>query len=102
MLISMEPLTAETVALLRAPMEMPPGVGFQPISMEAALDDTGGHRLVATLALADHADSAAAAAWIWERIEEEAPLVLTLGGTRARVGEPAAVAWLIDRARGQG
>ncbi len=102
MLISMEPLTAETVALLRAPMEMPAGMGFQPISMEAALDENEGHRLVATLALADHADSAAAAAWIWERIEDEAPLVVTVAGTKARVGEAAAIAWLIDRGRAEG
>lgn len=101
MLISLEPLDAETVALLRAPMEMPAGMGFQPISMEAALDDAEGHRLVATLALSDGADSAEVAAWLWDRVEEATPLVVTVAGTKARVGEPAAIAWLIDRARGR-
>ncbi len=99
MLISIEPLSAETVALLRAPMEMPAGVGFQPVSMEATLDESGGHRLIATLALADGAESGAAAAWLWERVEDDAPLVVTVAGTRARVGEAAAIGWLIDRAR---
>lgn len=99
MLISMEPLTAETVALLRAPMETPAGMGFQPISMEATLEENAGHRLLATLALSDFTSSAEAAAWIWERIEDEAPLIVAVEGTRARVGEPAAIAWLIDRAR---
>lgn len=101
MLISIEPLTAETVALLRAPMAMPAGMAFQPISMEAALDEVPGHRVVATLALAENARSGEAAAWLWDRIEDDAPLVVTIAGTRARVGEAAAIAWLIDRGRSE-
>jgi hypothetical protein len=100
MLISMEPLTAETVALLRAPMKMPPGMGFQPISLESALGESAGHRLVATLALDESARSAAVATWLWERVGEEAPLLVAVAGTKARVGEAAAIAWLIDRGRG--
>lgn len=100
MIISMEPLSAETVAMLRAPTGMPGGMGFQPISLEAALDETGGHRLIATLALSDGAESHAAAQWIWDRLEDEAPLIVTVAGTKARVAEAAAIAWLIDRGRG--
>ncbi len=99
MLISLEPLAAETVARLRAPTDLPAGVGFQPISMEATLGDEPGHRIIATLVLSSTADSVDAASWIWRRIEDEAPLIVTVAGTRARVGEAAAIAWLIDRGR---
>ncbi|WP_375262273.1 hypothetical protein [Palleronia sp.] len=99
MVIEMEPLDAEVLALLRAPMRMPPGMAFQPISAEAVLDESEGFRVVASLMLTDEASSDAAAQWIWDRVEEAAPVVIKVGGTKARVGEPAALAWLIDRAR---
>ncbi|SFH33058.1 hypothetical protein SAMN04488020_11064 [Palleronia marisminoris] len=99
MVIEMEPLDAEVLALLRAPMRMPQGMAFQPISAEAALDDSAGFRLVGSLVLADAASSEAAAQWLWDRVEDAAPLIIKVGGTKARVGEPAALAWLIDRAR---
>ena len=99
MVIEMEPLDAEILALLRAPMQMPSGMAFQPISAESTLDETEGFRLVASLILTDVASTAAAAAWLWDRLEEATPLVVKIGGTKARVGEPAALAWLIDRAR---
>lgn len=99
MVIEMEPLDAEVLTLLRAPMRMPPGMAFQPISAEAALGESEGFRLVASLMLTDDASTDAAAQWLWDRVEDAAPLVMKVGGTKARVGEPAALAWLIDRAR---
>ncbi len=98
MVIELAPLDAETLALLRAPMDMPAGMAFQPISAEVALDAGEQYRLVASLVLADGGVSAAAAEWIWERAGEAAPLVVKAGRTKARVGDPAALAWLIERA----
>lgn len=99
MVIEMEPLDAEVLAILRAPIAMPQGMAFQPISAEATLDGSEGFRLVSSLVLTDSASTDAAAQWLWDRVEDAAPLVMAVGGTKARVGEPAALAWLIDRAR---
>lgn len=99
MVIVIDGLDAATLARLRAPADLPPGTGFQPITMEVALDEAEGFRLTATLLLSDDAASDAAAHWLWERVGEEGPRIFDVGGTRARVGEAAALTWLIDRAR---
>ena len=102
MLIILEEIDAETTAILRAPVAMPHGAAFQVISMEHVLGGGDGLRLTASLVLTPEAATDAVADWLWERIEDAAPVVVKLGETRARVGEPAALAWLIDRARSQG
>ncbi|SHI35615.1 hypothetical protein SAMN04488012_101118 [Palleronia salina] len=102
MLIVFESIDAETMAVLRAPMRAPGGVAFQPVDMQTALDGVGAFRLTASLILTPEADSTEAADWLWERVEEAAPLVLKVGAQRARVGAPDALAWLIDKARSEG
>ena len=102
MLVVLEQIDAETTAILRAPVAMPHGTALQVISMEHVLGAGDGIRLTVSLALTDEARSGDMADWLWERIEDAAPLVVKIGETRARVGEPAALAWLIDRARSDG
>ena len=101
MLIIFESIDAETTALLRAPMRAPAGVAFQPVDLQSPLGNGDTFRLTASLALSDDAASAAAADWVWDRIEDAAPLILTVGTQRARVGAPDALAWLIDKARSE-
>ena len=101
MLIVFEQIDAEVAALLRAPMRMPTGMAFQPVDMQTALDGAGTFRLTASLVLSDDAISAKAADWLWERVEDAAPLTLKVGSQRARVGAPDALAWLIDKARSE-
>ncbi|TDL78062.1 hypothetical protein E2L08_12230 [Palleronia sediminis] len=93
-------LDAETLARLQRPDRPPPGVAFQPLDMQGALGRADAFRLTASLGLADDARSDAAAEWLWSRLAPAAPLVVTVDGTRARLGEAAALAWLIDKARG--
>ena len=99
MVIVMEGIEADVLAMLQVPAELPPGTAFQPISAEAMLHGEGGFKLSASLVMTPEASTQGAAEWIWGRIEEAAPVVMTVGETRARVGEPAALAWLIDKAR---
>ena len=101
MLIVFEAIDAEVAALLRAPMRMPGGMAFQPVDMQSELDGAGTFRLTASLVLTDEAKGSEAAHWLWDRIEDAAPLILQVGGQRARVGAPDALAWLIDKARSE-
>ncbi|CAM4330414.1 hypothetical protein [Palleronia rufa] len=102
MLIVLDQIDAETTAILRAPMAMPHGAALQVISLEHVLGGGDALRLTLSLALSDEARTGAVADWLWDRLEDAAPLVIRIGGTRARVAEAAALAWLIDRARGEG
>ncbi|TRD23614.1 hypothetical protein [Palleronia caenipelagi] len=99
MLIQMDGLPAETLAILRAPVGLPAGMAFQPVSMEAVLGQEDSYRVIASVALTEHAVTADVAEWIWAQIEDAAPLVVKIGATRARIGEAAALAWVLDRER---
>ena len=101
MLIVFEHIDAEAAALLRAPMRMPVGVAFQPVDMQASLEGSDAFRLTASLVLTDEANSADAATWLWDRLEDAVPLVVKVGRQRARVGAPDALTWLIDKARSE-
>lgn len=99
MILTVNPVSAETLAGLRAPTGLPAGAAFQIITMEAELTGETGYKLTASLLMASEVSSADIAAWLWPQIAGPPPPVVSLAGTRARVGEEAALAWLIDRAR---
>lgn len=99
MILTVNPVSAETLASLRAPMGLPAGAAFQVITMEAELTGEAGYKLTASLLMGPQVRSSDIAAWLWPQIAISPPPVVSLAGTRARVGEEAALAWLIDRGR---
>ncbi|SPJ22467.1 hypothetical protein [Palleronia abyssalis] len=101
MLVILDDIDAETAAILRAPMRTPAGVACQAVDMQTSLGTESGYRLTLSLVLTEDVRTETAAEWLWERIEDEVPVVMTVAGTKARVGEPAALTWLLDRARNQ-
>lgn len=99
MILTVNPVSAETLAGLRAPTGLPAGAAFQVITMEAELTGNAGYKLTATLLMGSEVTSSDVAAWLWPQIAGPPPPIVSLAGTRARIGEEAALVWLIDRAR---
>lgn len=102
MLLTINPVTAEALAGLSAPVGLPAGAAFQVITMEADLSRDVGYKLTASLLVGPEVSSAEVAAWLWPQIAGPPPPVVSLGRRRARIGEAAALGWLIDHARGEG
>lgn len=100
MLVTLSQLPADTLAALRAPADLPPGMAFQPVSMEAGLGEGDSFRLTASLQMTEAVMTGDAASWLWAAAGDGAALIVEIGGVTARVGDAAALAYLIDRARG--
>lgn len=99
MILTVHPVSAEALSGLRAPTGLPAGAAFQVITMEAELTGEAGYKLTASLLMEHEVSSSDIAAWLWPQIGGPPPPVVSLAGTRARVGEEPALAWLIERAR---
>ena len=99
MLLTINPVTAEALATLSAPVGLPAGAALQVITMEADLSGEAGYKVIASLLVGPEVSSATVAAWLWPQIAGPLPPVVGLGGRRARIGEEAALGWLIDHAR---
>lgn len=102
MILIVNPVSAEALAGLRAPTGLPAGAAFQVITMEADLGGAAGYKLTASLLLGSEVSSTEIAAWLWPQIAGPPPPVVSLAGTRARIGEEAALGWLIDHSRSEG